>query len=230
MDQPKRRHLHVADLTCIHCAEKDAELERKTEIVRALQFELNKAMENEAAANEVAKAAGRAAAAAKAQRTRQAHEEAEGKDIRVLLDFWQESHPKAQCPPGGKRWEVCKKALVLMKDDDAGPVNACLEALEGIRLFPFMDMKTFQRHPENTGGNMKLKDDVEHSLGDEVRISRARSLSRWARGDLADRCWEQYQWCQFAADYWSDLVLEGLGERRRRSIVEMVEQMPKDER
>src|SRR3954471_6726648 len=45
MDQSRRRHLHVADLTCLHCAEKDAELERKAEIIEALQRELNKSME-----------------------------------------------------------------------------------------------------------------------------------------------------------------------------------------
>jgi hypothetical protein len=222
MDQ-RRRHLHVADITCLHCAEKDSELERKADIIKALQLELNKSMEAEADALASAKAAGNALRTAKAQITRQAKEDADAEKVQALLDFWLESHPKAQCPPGGKRWEVCKKALVLMRDDEAGPVAACLEALEGLRLFPFMDMKTFQRHPENTGRNLKRKDDVEHALGDEVRIAKARSLSRWARGDLTDRCWQQYQWCQRAADYWMDLVMEGLGERRRRPIAEMAE-------
>jgi len=44
----KPRHLHVADLTCPHCAEKDAELEMLRKIRRDLQLELNKAMEGEA--------------------------------------------------------------------------------------------------------------------------------------------------------------------------------------
>src|SRR3954465_4835466 len=75
MDQ-RRRHLHVADLTCLHCTEKDAELARKDDIIKTLQVELNKAMEGEAEWREAAKAAGRATIAAKGQRTKQAKAEA----------------------------------------------------------------------------------------------------------------------------------------------------------
>jgi hypothetical protein len=71
MDQSRRRHLHVADITCLHCAEKDAELEQQGGIIEALQRELNKSMENEAGALAAAKAAGNALNAAKAQITRE---------------------------------------------------------------------------------------------------------------------------------------------------------------
>jgi hypothetical protein len=220
MDQRRRHPVHVADITCLHCAEKDAELERKADIIKALQLELNKSMEAEADALASAKAAGNALRTAKGQITRQANEDARSDDIRTLLDFWRESHPRAQCPPGGKRWEVCKKALVLMTEDPDGPVLACLQALEGIRLFPWM--LRGQRHPGFVKG-AKRYDDVEHALGDEVRISKARMLSHWVRSDLAGRAWRQYQEAQCTADYWQDLVLEGLGERRRRPIAELAE-------
>jgi hypothetical protein len=90
MDQ-RRRHLHpvhVADLTCLHCAEKDAELERKADIIEALQRELNKSMENEAGALAAAKAAGNALNAAKGQLTREQKRSAKAGQVQQVVDHW----------------------------------------------------------------------------------------------------------------------------------------------
>jgi hypothetical protein len=88
MDQSRRRHLHVADITCLHCAEKDAELERKAEIIEALQRELNKSMENEAGALAAAKAAGNALNAAKAQITREQKRSVKAGQVQQVVDHW----------------------------------------------------------------------------------------------------------------------------------------------
>jgi hypothetical protein len=69
----------------------------------------------------------------------------------------------------------------------------------------------------------KKFDDVDHALGDEKRIEKARMLARWAKADRAERAWVRYQAAYEAADYWRELVVEGLAERRRRPVAEMAE-------
>jgi hypothetical protein len=243
MDQSRRRHLHVADITCLHCAEKQAELERKADIIEALQRELNKSMENEAGALAAAKAAGNALNAAKGQLTKDAESSPNARQVRRVLDAWVEGRRgRPNVEAGGKRWRTVQKALALGHTnpplecpvhDETGlkrpdvPENAVcsvvdelIEAVQGIRLFPFM--RDAQRTEAMVPGAKKF-DDVDHALGDEKRIEKARMLARWAKADRAERAWVRYQAAYEAADYWRELVVEGLAERRRRPVAEMAE-------
>jgi hypothetical protein len=139
MDQ-RRRHLHVADLTCLHCAEKDAELERKADIIEALQRELNKSMENEAGALAAAKAAGNALNAAKAQITREQKRSVKAGQVQQVVDHWRLLRPRTGPEfgePGSKSFAVIEKALVLMASDPAGAVTACCEAIDGLHMAPW---------------------------------------------------------------------------------------------
>jgi hypothetical protein len=242
MDQ-RRRHLHVADLTCLHCAEKQAELERKADIIEALQRELNKSMENEAGALAAAKAAGNALNAAKGQLTKDAESSPNARQVRRVLDAWVEGRRgRPNVEAGGKRWRTVQKALALGHTnpplecpvhDETGAkrpdvpesavcsvVDELIEAIQGIRLFPFM--RDAQRTEAMVPGAKKF-DDVDHALGDEKRIEKARMLARWAKADRAQRAWVRYWAAQEAADYWRELVVEGLAERRRRPVAEMAE-------
>src|SRR4051812_40733638 len=243
MDQSRRRHLHVADLTCLHCTEKDAELERKADIIEALQRELNKSMENEAGALAAAKAAGNALNAAKGQLTKDAESSPNARQVRRVLDAWVEGRRgRPNVEAGGKRWRTVQKALALghtnpplecpvhdetgVKRSDVPESAVCsvvdelIEAVQGIRLFPFM--RDAQR-VETLVAGAKRFDDVDHALGDEKRIEKARMLARWAKADRAERAWMRYVSAQEAADYWRELVVEGLAERRRRPVAAMAE-------
>jgi hypothetical protein len=242
MDQ-RRRHLHVADITCLHCAEKQAELERKADIIEALQRELNKSMENEAGALAAAKAAGNALNAAKGQLTKDAESSPNARQVRRVLDAWMKGRRgRPNVEAGGDRWRTVQKAFALGHTEPPLPcpvhdengkkrkdvpenavcsvVDELIEAIEGIRLFPFM--LDAQRIGEMVPG-AKKRDDVDNALGGEKRIEKARMLARWAKADRAERAWVRYQAAYEAADYWRELVVEGLAERRRRPVAEMAE-------
>jgi hypothetical protein len=241
MDQ-RRRHLHVADITCLHCAEKHAELERKADIIEALQRELNKSMENEAGALAAAKAAGNALNAAKGQLTKDAESSPNARQVRRVLDAWVRDAGAGRtwrraASAGGRcrrrsRWGTRTRRSSARSTTRRGkrpdvPENAVcsvvdelIEAVQGIRLFPFM--LDAQRTEAMVPGAKKF-DDVDHALGDEKRIEKARMLARWAKADRAERAWVRYWAAQEAADYWRELVVEGLAERRRRPVAEMAE-------
>jgi hypothetical protein len=141
---------------------------------------------------------------------------------------------------GGKRWRTVQKALALghtnpplecLVHDEKGAkrpdapesavcsvVDELIEAVQGIRLFPFM---LNAQRVEALAPGAKRFDDVDHALGDEKRIEKARQLARWVRADRAERAWVRYMAAQDAADYWRMLVEEGLAERRRRPVAEM---------
>src|SRR5437763_9712889 len=55
------------------------------------------------------------------------------KDVRRVLDRWAETHPQARTPADGKRAKVVRRALRLGHD-----VDELLEALDGLRRFPFV--------------------------------------------------------------------------------------------
>ena len=116
------------DFVCdrLECRDTAAELERARGIIRSQAVENTKLVEELSGAYEATRTVSKENVSLKRDRTRRANEDAEAGDIRCLLEFWRESHPKAQIPPGGRRWEVCKKALVLMADDEEGPLMASL--------------------------------------------------------------------------------------------------------
>jgi hypothetical protein len=241
MDQ-RRRHLHVADITCLHCAEKQAELERKADIIEALQRELNKSMENEAGALAAAKAAGNALNAAKGQLTKDAESSPNARQVRRVLDAWVRAAGAGRtwrraASAGGRcrrrsRWgtrnrrssarSTTRRGSSAGRPGERGVLGRrrADRSGQGIRLFPFM--LDAQRTEAMVPGAKKF-DDVDHALGDEKRIEKARMLARWAKADRAERAWVRYWAAQEAADYWRELVVEGLAERRRRPVAEMAE-------
>jgi hypothetical protein len=205
MDQ-RRRHLHVADLTCLHCAEKDAELERKAEIIEALQRELNKSMENEAGALN----------AAKAQLTREQKRSVKAGQVQQVVDHWRLLRPRTGPEfgePGSKSFAVIEKALVLMANDPAGPVAACCEAIDGLHMAPWM---SYGKRYATPGEGRTLRHDLEHALGDEQRIQKCRQILRWLRAGGAERAWEIYQVAQETAAVLQAEVMDLLGEQRFR--------------
>jgi len=180
-----RRHLAVSDLTCPHCTDKDRELEVKARIVKTLQLELNRAMDDLAGMTEAARAAGKATVAAKGRRTKQAKEAARLEQIEQVVAHWRSHRPRtteAFGEPGSKSFDVIEKALVLMVKDEAGPVPACCEAIDGLHIAPW---ESYGRRYSKPGPNRTLRRDVEHALRDEVTIERCRRIVRWVRSSEA---------------------------------------------
>lgn len=222
MEHAKRRHLHVADLTCLHCADKDAELERKNQIIRTLQVELNKAMEDLAAQTAATRAAGRAVIAAKGQRTRQARADATLEQIEAVVAHWRYHRPRTTGSfgqPGSKSYDVIEKAVKLMTPEPTAEgrlegVRACCEAISGLHMAPWW---AYGKRYSKPGPGRQLKRDVQHALGDEQTIERCRGILRWARGDGADRAFEMWRAACVVEQAWWRTVLDELAVRRERA-------------
>jgi hypothetical protein len=216
MDQSRRRHLHVADITCLHCAEKDAEIEQLRGIRETLQRELNKSMENEAGALAAAKAAGNALIAAKAQITREQKRSVKAGQVQQVVDHWRLLRPRTGPEfgePGSKSFAVIEKALVLMASDPAGAVTACCEAIDGLHMAPWM---SYGKRYATPGEGRVLRRDLEHALGDEQRIQKCRQILRWMRAGGAERAWEICQAVQETEQALRAEVMDLLGEQRFR--------------
>lgn len=183
LQEARRRHLqtvHIADLTCPHCAEKQQELEQKAEIIQKLARENSELAEKYLGATAAAEAAGRAAVAAKAQRTKQAKQEAKLEQVREVVEHWRSHRPRTGeefGEPGTKSFEVIEKALVLMAKDPDGPVKACCEAIDGLHMAPY---QAYDERFTRPGKGRKLRNEVQHALGDEQRIERCRRIVRTA--------------------------------------------------
>ena len=210
--EPKPRHLFSPSHACPNpeCRETAAECERKTEIIRQLQVELNKSMENEAAANAVAKAAGRAAVAAKGENTRKANDKERRPKIEQVRDFWLETHPRSRVPVGETRWQTIDKAIRLMTPDEdeenpVDPVSACLEALTGARLAPFEQYGKWHATP---GKGRKRRDDITDVLRNEVRIEMFREIYRRARMSTEQKVYEGKVVTGRVAEAWHQLWVE----------------------
>jgi hypothetical protein len=218
MDQ-RRRHLHpvhVADLTCLHCAEKDAELERKNEIIETLHRQLNESMAKEHGALAAAQAAGNALIAAKGQLTKEQKKSVKAGQVQQVVDHWRLLRPRTGPEfgePGSKSFAVIEKALVLMGNDPAGPVAACCEAIDGLHMAPW---ESYGKRYATKAKGRTLRRDLEHALGDEQKIAKCRAYLRWLRAGGAERAWEVYQAVQETAEVLQAEVMDLLGEQRFR--------------
>jgi hypothetical protein len=207
---------HVADLTCLHCAEKQAELERKAEIIETLQVQLNESMAKEHGALAAAQAAGNALIAAKAQITREQKRSVKAGQVQQVVDHWRLLRPRTGPEfgePGSKSFAVIEKALVLMASDPAGAVAACCEAIDGLHMAPWM---SYGKRYATPGEGRVLRRDLEHALGDEQRIQKCRQILRWLRAGGAQRAWEIYQAVQETEQVLRAEVMDLLGEQRFR--------------
>jgi len=165
---PQRRAVHAPARGCTHCDELRALL-RESEAALAEQCELREAAEHQA------RRSGMAELRLQAELDGY-HETKDPKrhDIQRILRHWQQKtgHPKSSIALSGKRAKVVRAALRHHKPD------ACLEALDGLAHYPYVGQKG--RAP--TGLPEQRYDDVEHALGDEVRIDRARRLAQTIAG------------------------------------------------
>jgi hypothetical protein len=215
MDQRRRpSHIQSApDLTSQPLLE---EIARKDEIIRTLQVQLNKSMENEAGALAAAKAAGNALNAAKAQITREQKKSVKAGQVQQVVDHWRLLRPRTGPEfgePGSKSFAVIAKALVLMANDPAGPVAACCEAIDGLHMAPWM---SYGKRYATPGEGRVLRRDLEHALGDEQRIGKCRGILRWLRAGGAQRAWEIYRAVGETEAVLRAEVLDLLGEQRFR--------------
>jgi hypothetical protein len=225
-----QRHLqvaHVADLTCLHCAEKDAELERKAEIIEALQRELNKSMENEASWREAAKAAGKATVAAKGERTKQARRQATLEVIDAVVAHWRYHRPRTTKEfgtPGTASFDVIEKAVKLMTPEQTtlgrlAGLRACCEAITGLHMAPWEEYGRW--YPKPGGPKRTLRNQIHYALGDEQKIARCRQVVRWAQGDA----WRAFDVLGAISNTWDawHLVVDEELRRRRTGWVEPAE-------
>jgi hypothetical protein len=213
VDKPKR-HLHVADLTCLHCHEKDAELERKAEIIEMLQRELNESMKKEHGALAAAQAAGNALLAAKGQITKDHKKSVKAEQVKAIVDHWRYHRPRTSPvfgEPGTKTFQIIEKALVLMEKDPQGPVKACMEAIDGLHLAPWQRYDRW--YAKRIDDKCSLRNGLEYALGDEQRIERCREVLRKVRGGGAARAWRVYMALGETERAWADEVLDLLREQ-----------------
>lgn len=215
MDQSRRRHLAISDMTCPHCADKQDELDRKTEILRKLSEDNTTLAERVSGHAAALEAAGQKIRNLEMSITRRARESARSEQVEAVISHWKTHRPKTRAsafPPGGKNWQLIEKALGLMAEDEDGPVAACREAIDGLHMAPF---EAYGKRFRTDGKNRTLRNRLEHALGDETRIERCRDIARWVRGDGADRAyraWEVARWTE-AAMY--EVLVEEIDVRRR---------------
>jgi biotin operon repressor len=204
----RQRHIQAApDLISQPLLE---EIETLRGINRDLQYELNRAMEAEAAANEVAAAAGKEVTNLKRKLTTQHNESVLAEKIEQVIAHWRTHRPKttrAFEKPTSKAYGIIKSALVLMEDDDAGPVSACCEAIDGLHLAPYQE---YDRWYATDGPNRTLRNGVEYALGDESRIERCRAMARRARNASLEAKLRAYQTSGEVHEAWTRALLDEL--------------------
>jgi hypothetical protein len=155
-------------VTCLACAEAFAQLETKL----ASFLRENEELTNElSGALSTIRTLGRQNAALRGELTRRAEDSPRAEDIRTVLDAWLQAHPRAKTPTGGKRWRTVNRALAL-----GHGVNELLEALAGLRAFPYVG----STGRASTGRPDQRYDDVEHALRDESTIERFRRYAQRA--------------------------------------------------
>jgi hypothetical protein len=194
------------------------ELEAKTEIIRKLSVTNTELAEELSGAMEAARATGKENANLKRARTREARESAKAEQIEAVIAHWRKHRPKTTKTfgkPGGKNWALIEKALVLMDEDEAGPVEALKEAIDGLHIAPWW---SYGKRYMKPGKGRDLKRDLEHALGDETKIERCRSIVRRVKADEADRAWELWLVAQATEQALCSVVLEKLGERGMHDV------------
>lgn len=158
-------------------------------------------------------------------------------DVRRVLEFWQEKHPRAGIDPAGARAKVVRGAMRLGHTDPPLPcpvhdpipkgerrdkdarctvADELIEAVEGLRLMPF----TGPRGRSALGGpGMRRFDGIEYALTDktpagrvpsEATIERFRSYARWAKLAPSDKLLVAYQRTGDVHEEWARYLLDAL--------------------
>lgn len=205
--RPAQKPLEIPGVSCEGCRQRDEELESNRQIIRQGAIERSKLAEDLSSAYERDRVQGKEIATLRRRLTRQVNEDAEADEIRGLLEFWREAHPAAQIPDGGKRWDVAKKALRLMAEDEVGPQAACREALEGARLCPFV---RYGRPIRQAVPGCARGDDLVDVLKDESAIERYRGIARRARMSPPERLWAAYEATHGSSEEWFRRAVDAL--------------------
>jgi hypothetical protein len=224
--EQRRRHLHVADLTCLHCQEKDKRIEWLEESNRRYAENQTKLTEEVSGAQAAARATGKVLdqvtkelqaqkSYVKSLQTKAANRVVTDDQVEAIIDHWCYHRPKTRraesFPEDGKRRKLILAALKLMADAEGGPVRACCEAIDGLHLVPWQEYD--QRFAKPGGPKRVLRNQLEHALGDEQRIERCREVLRKVRGGGAARAWRVYMALGETERAWADEVLDLLREQ-----------------
>jgi len=202
------------EVECDECARKDR-------VIRQYAENHSKLVEEVSAAQEVARAAGKEVTNLKRRLTRQDRESAKLEQVEKVVAHWRSYRPKASKAfgkPGSKSFTIIEKALVLMADDDHGPVSACCEAIDGLHLAPYQE---FERRFATDGPGRTLRNDVEHALGDEARIERCRGIARKARNVSLDAKYRAYEVSGQVLDAWTRALLDELWGQKPDGSIEV---------
>ena len=217
----RQRHLTVPDLTCPKCQELAREVEAKDDIIRRYAESETKKAEELSGAWDTIQTQGKEITRLKARLTRQDRESAKLEQVEKVVAHWRSYRPKASKAfgkPGSKSFTIIEKALVLMTEDDHGPVSACCEAIDGLHLAPYQE---FDKRFATDGPGRTLRNDVEHALGDEARIERCRGIARRARNVSLDAKHRAYEISAQVLDAWTRALMDELWGQRPDDTVEV---------
>jgi hypothetical protein len=207
---PRRAHLTVPELTCESCQALARELETARDINRRLAVENSKLVEDQSAAIERDRVQGNAIKNLRGQLTKQAKDCARREQIEAVVAHWRKHGRQTKFPEGGKNWATIEKALTLMAEDELGPVNACYEAIDGLHLAPY---QFYDKRYATPGPGRDLRRDVEHALGDEVRIERCRRIARKARALPLDEKFRLFEHTKVVHEEAARVLMDALEER-----------------
>jgi hypothetical protein len=156
-------------------------------------------------------------------------------DVRRVLEFWQEKHPRANIDPAGSRAKVVRGAMKLGHTDPPLPcpkhdliaegekrdkdarctvADELIEAIEGLRLMPFVG--PHGRCAEGGRGARRF-DGIEYALTDrktgapsEATIERFRGYARRARQSPSAKLLVAYQLTGDVHETWARYLLDAL--------------------
>lgn len=157
----------------------------------------------------------------------------QAKEVRRVLDYYNEAHPGANTSPDGARARLVRGALKLGHTNPPHPCPVCdvekkarerdavctvadelIEALEGLRLMPFVG--PHGRCAEGTPGARRY-DDVKHALGDgktgaasESTIERFRGYAAQAKASRVEKLHTVCVRTGLVHDAWAGLLLDAL--------------------
>jgi len=202
------------EVECDECARKDR-------VIRQYAENHSKLVEEVSAAQEVARAAGKEVTKLKGKLTKEHNESVLAEKIEQVVAHWRSYRPKASKAfgkPGSKSFTIIEKALVLMAEDDTGPVSACCEAIDGLHLAPYQE---YERRFATDGPGRTLRNDVEHALGDEARIERCRGIARKAKNVSLDAKYRAYEVSGQVHEAWSRALMDELWGQKQDDTVEV---------
>ena len=189
------------EVECDECARKDR-------VIRQYAENHSKLVEEVSAAHEVARAAGKEVTKLKGQLTKQHNESARLEQVERVVEYWRGYRPKASKafgkPGVSKSFAIIEKALVLMAEDPAGPVDACCEAIDGLHLAPYQE---YDRWYATDGPKRTLRNGVQYALGDEERIERCRAMARLARNVSVEAKLRAYETAGQVYEAWSRALM-----------------------